>query len=94
MTKKLYEKFEVSQITEELFFQELEKFNEEITKLEIEKQALKKEPGSEKRLKAISRELADLNEKSKIIAKKGFYDGWPDRYLELLFKYRKDPRSV
>jgi len=45
--------------------QELEKFNEEITKLEIEKQALKKEPGSEKRLKAIARELADLNEKSK-----------------------------
>jgi len=47
--------------------QELEKFNEEIMKLEIEKQALKKEAGSERRLKAIARELADLNEKSKAL---------------------------
>ncbi len=47
--------------------QELEKFDEEITKLEIERQALKKEKGSEKRLKAISRELADLNEKTKAL---------------------------
>jgi ATP-dependent Clp protease ATP-binding subunit ClpB len=49
--------------------QELEKYNEEITKLEIEKQALKKdkEKGSERRLKAITRELADLNEKMKIL---------------------------
>ena len=47
--------------------QELEKFNEEITKLEIEKQALKKEKGSERRLKVISRELADLNEKAKAL---------------------------
>jgi len=48
--------------------QELEKFNEEITKLEIEKQALKKEKGekgTERRLKAIARALADLYEKSK-----------------------------
>jgi ATP-dependent Clp protease ATP-binding subunit ClpB len=47
--------------------QELEKFNEAIMKLEIEKQALKKENGSERRLKTISRELADLNEKSKAL---------------------------
>jgi ATP-dependent Clp protease ATP-binding subunit ClpB len=47
--------------------QELEKFNEETTKLEIEKQALKKEKGSERRLKAIARELADLNEKTKAL---------------------------
>jgi len=47
--------------------QELEKFNEGITKLEIEKQALKKEKGSERRLKAIARELADLNEKTKAL---------------------------
>ena len=45
--------------------QELETFNEEITKLEIEKQALKKEKGIERRLKIIARELADLNEKTK-----------------------------
>ena len=47
--------------------QELETLNEEITKLEIEKQALKKEKGSERRLKTIARELADLNEKSKAL---------------------------
>lgn len=53
--------------------QELEKHNEEITKLEIEKQALKKESfdtaqdkkNSERRLKAISKELAELKEKTK-----------------------------
>ena len=45
--------------------QELEKFDEAIMKLEIEKQALKKEKGSEKRLRVIARELADLNEKTK-----------------------------
>ena len=47
--------------------QELEKFDEDIMKLEIEKQALKKESGSERRLKVISRELADLNEKTKAL---------------------------
>jgi ATP-dependent Clp protease ATP-binding subunit ClpB len=47
--------------------QELEKFVEEITKLEIEKQALKKEKGSERRLRVIARELADLNEKTKAL---------------------------
>jgi len=45
--------------------QELETFNEEITKLEIEKQALKKEKDSERRLKAIANELANLKEKTK-----------------------------
>ncbi len=47
--------------------QELEKYNEETTKLEIEKQALKKENGNARRLKAINRELADLNEKTKAL---------------------------
>ncbi|PJE69616.1 MAG: type VI secretion system ATPase TssH [Candidatus Staskawiczbacteria bacterium CG10_big_fil_rev_8_21_14_0_10_38_10] len=42
----------------------LEVYNKEITKLEIEKQAIKREKGSEKRLKAIERSLADLKEKS------------------------------
>jgi len=47
--------------------QELEKFDEAIMKLEIEKQALKKEEGSARRLKVIARELADLNEKAKAL---------------------------
>ena len=45
--------------------QELEKFEEEITKLEIEKQALKKEKDSDKRLKVIARQLADIKESTK-----------------------------
>jgi ATP-dependent Clp protease ATP-binding subunit ClpB len=47
--------------------QELETFDEAIMKLEIEKQALKKEKGSERRLRVIARELADLNEKAKAL---------------------------
>jgi len=47
--------------------QELETYDEAIMKLEIEKQALKKEKGSERRLKTIARELADLNEKTKAL---------------------------
>src|SRR6185295_17668371 len=45
--------------------QELEAFQEEITRLEIEKQALKKEKDSQKRLTVIARELADLKESTK-----------------------------
>ncbi len=45
--------------------QELETFQEEITKLEIEKQALKKEKNSERRLKVIAKELADIKESTK-----------------------------
>ena len=47
--------------------QELEKYDEAIMKLEIEKQALKKEKGTERRLRVIARELADLNEKTKAL---------------------------
>ena len=47
--------------------QELETYDEAIMKLEIEKQALKKEKGSERRLRVIARELADLNEKAKAL---------------------------
>jgi len=36
--------------------------------------------------------LTDLNEKAQLVAKKGFYDTWPEEYLQLLFKHRKDPR--
>jgi len=50
--------------------QELETFQEEITKLEIEKQALKKEKDSERRLKVIARELADVKEKTKALRAK------------------------
>lgn len=38
--------------------------------------------------------LTDLNEKARLVAKKGFYDTWPEDYLDVLFKHRKDPRST
>ncbi len=44
---------------------ELDEMRREIQKLEIEKEAIKKEEDSEKRLKAINRMLADLKEKAK-----------------------------
>ncbi len=46
---------------------ELNEYDKEITKFEIEKQALKKEKDSQKRLKVIARSLADLREKAKAI---------------------------
>jgi len=46
---------------------ELDEYDKEITKLEIEKQAIKKEKDSQKRLKVIARSLADLKEKAKAI---------------------------
>ena len=36
--------------------------------------------------------VTDLNEKAQLVSKKGFYDTWPEDYLQALFKHRKDPR--
>jgi hypothetical protein len=41
---------------------------------------------------ALVQSLSDLNEKAQLVAKKGFYDTWPEDYLQALFKHRKDPR--
>ena len=38
--------------------------------------------------------LEDLDKKASSIAQKGFYDTWPAEYVEILFKYRKDPRQI
>ena len=37
-------------------------------------------------------ELAKLNHFAKILAGKGFYNGWPEEYLTVLFNGREDPR--
>lgn len=42
---------------------------------------------------AITQSLSDLNEKAKLIAKKGFYNMWPEKYLTALFEHREDPRK-
>jgi hypothetical protein len=43
---------------------------------------------------ALVQSLSDLNEKAQLVANKGFYDSWPEEYLEVLFKHRKDPRQI
>ena len=42
---------------------------------------------------ALVQSLSDLNEKAQLVAKTGFYDTWPEDYLQALFKHRKDPRK-
>ena len=42
---------------------------------------------------ALVQSLSDLNAKAKTMAAKGFYDSWPEDYLQALFQHREDPRS-
>jgi hypothetical protein len=42
---------------------------------------------------ALVQSLSDLNDKARLVAKKGFYDTWPESYLQELFQHRQDPRS-
>ena len=42
---------------------------------------------------ALIQSLTDLNEKAQLIGRKGFYDTWPEEYLQGLFRHRKDPRK-
>ena len=41
---------------------------------------------------ALVQSLSDLDAKARLMAAKGFYDTWPNKYLEVLFNHRKDPR--
>lgn len=41
---------------------------------------------------ALVQGLSDLNEKAQLVARKGFYDTWPEEYLTVLFQHREDPR--
>ena len=42
---------------------------------------------------ALVQSLSDLNVKARQMAQKGFYDTWPEDYLQMLFRHREDPRS-
>jgi hypothetical protein len=42
---------------------------------------------------ALVQSLSDLNQKAELMARKGFYDTWPEEYLTVLFQHRKDPRQ-
>jgi hypothetical protein len=37
--------------------------------------------------------LTDLNQKAQLMARRGFYDTWPEDYLAELFQHRQDPRT-
>ena len=41
---------------------------------------------------ALVQSLSDLNDKAQLVAKKGFYDTWPENYLTAIFQHRQDPR--
>ena len=41
---------------------------------------------------ALVQSLSDLNVKAQQMATKGFYDSWPEDYLQQLFQHRQDPR--
>jgi hypothetical protein len=41
---------------------------------------------------ALIQGLSDLNTKARQMADKGFYHGWPEEYLQGLFRHRQDPR--
>jgi hypothetical protein len=41
---------------------------------------------------AMCQNLSDLNIKARQLASKGFYDTWPEDYLQALFQHREDPR--
>lgn len=42
---------------------------------------------------ALVQSLSDLNTKAQQMASKDFYHGWPEEYLQGLFRHRQDPRS-
>ena len=37
--------------------------------------------------------LSDLNSRAKQMAQKGFYQEWPEEYLQDVFRHREDPRT-
>ena len=41
---------------------------------------------------ALVQGLTDLDQKARAMARKGFYDTWPESYLTELFQHRQDPR--
>ena len=42
---------------------------------------------------ALVQSLSDLDNRAKLIGRKGFYHTWPEEYLSDLFQHRQDPRQ-
>jgi len=89
--------------THEVFSKELDTANKEFL-LPNNLLALEDHPGDPEIVNGVSmnqgtyalalvQSLGDLNEKAQQIANKGFYDTWPEDYLQVLFQHRRDPRT-
>lgn len=42
---------------------------------------------------AMCQSVSDLNAKARHMASRGFYNSWPEEYLQALFQHRQDPRK-
>lgn len=42
---------------------------------------------------AFVQSLSKLNSHARMLAEKGYYNGWPETYLKILFEHRLDPRT-
>jgi len=42
---------------------------------------------------AMCQSVTDLNSRARHMATKGFYNSWPEEYLQALFQHREDPRK-
>ena len=42
---------------------------------------------------AFVQNLSELNHAARQLARQGYYDSWPESYLQNLFEHREDPRS-
>lgn len=95
--------YESTAYTPEQFGLQLEAANQEFL-LSRDLLVLEDHPGSPEIVNGISmnqgtyalalvQNLTDLNHKAQLIARKGFYDSWPEDYLQALFNHRQDPRA-
>lgn len=96
--------YDPTDYTHQEFSQELETANREFL-LEKDLLVLEDHPGDPEIVNGVCMNqgtyalalvqcLSDLNEKATAMARKGFYDSWPEEYLQALFNHRKDPRIV
>jgi hypothetical protein len=94
--------YDPSEYTYEEFSRELATANREFL-LERDLLALEDHPGDPEIVNgvcmnqgtyalALVQSLSDLDQKARVMANKGFYQTWPEEYLQALFQHRKDPR--
>jgi len=96
--------YDPAEYTHEVFSRELDIANREFL-LEKDLLVLEDHPGDAEIVNGVCMNqgtyalalvqcLSDLNEKARAMARRGFYDTWPEDYLQQLFQHREDPRGV